>query len=149
MHLVVDEYSDRVYPDKGSPASMRRYMECVVAQFVRGVHSGLHAMLGHPTYLPDLPREGQDELWEPHFRAQAIAAVVETGVALELSTRYRAPNPTFVREALAAGARFAVASDGHYPEAIGAVDYARRLIAELEIPAERFFLPARRLAVAV
>jgi histidinol phosphatase-like PHP family hydrolase len=149
MHLVVDEYGDRVHPDKNSPASMRRYMECVVAQFVRGVHTGLHAMLGHPTYLPDLPRDGQDELWEPHFRAQAIAAVVETGVALELSTRYRAPNPTFVREALAAGARFAVASDGHYPEAIGAVDYARRMIAELEIPAERFFLPARRLAVAV
>lgn len=149
MHLVVDEHGDRIYPDKGSSASLRRYMEAAVAMFVRGVHSGLHAMLGHPTFLPDLPREGQDDLWEPHFRAQAIEAVVETGVALELSTRYRAPNPTFVREALAAGARFAVASDGHYPDAIGAVDYARRMIAELEIPADRFFLPARRLAVAV
>jgi histidinol phosphatase-like PHP family hydrolase len=124
-------------------------MECAVAQIVRGFHSGLHRMSGHPTFLPDLPREGQDELWEPQYRAQVVAAARETGVALELSTRYRAPNPVLVREAFAAGARFAVASDGHYPEAIGAIDYARQMIAELEIAPDRFFLPERRLSVRV
>jgi histidinol phosphatase-like PHP family hydrolase len=70
-------------------------------------------------------------------------------VALELSTRYRAPGIETIKEALAAGARFAVASDGHGPEAIGAIDYPRRLIAELHIPADRFFLPARRLPIQV
>ena len=114
-----------------------------------GVHTGLHAMIGHPTYLPEVPRQGQDDLWEPEYRAALIAAALETGVALELSTRYQAPNPIFVREALAAGVRFAVASDGHSPQALGVIDYPRRLIAELEIPPERFFLPERRLRTDV
>jgi histidinol phosphatase-like PHP family hydrolase len=149
MHMVADEHGERVKPDRDSAGSMSRYMSCAVAQFERGIHSGIHSMIGHPTYLPDLPREGQDELWTPELRKRIIAAAVETGVALELSTRYTAPNEVLVREALAAGATFAVASDGHYPGAIGVIDYPRRLIAELEIPDDRFFLPARRLVLYV
>ena len=145
LHQVRDEEGRPLKPDRTSAESMRRYMELAVAQIVRGFHTGLHAMIGHPTFLPELPREGQDELWEPHYRAQVIEAARESGVALELSTRYRAPNETLVREAFAAGVRFAVASDGHYPEAIGAFDYARRMIAELQIPDERFFLPERQI----
>ncbi|MDB5074408.1 MAG: hypothetical protein JWO42_587 [Chloroflexi bacterium] len=149
MHMVVDEQGERVRPDRNSAESLRHYMACAVAQFERGVHTRIHSMLGHPTFLPDLPRDGQDELWTPELRQRVIAAVVETGVAMELSTRYTAPNETLVREALAAGARFAVASDGHHTGALGAIDYPRRLIAELEIPDDRFFLPARRLTVHV
>jgi histidinol phosphatase-like PHP family hydrolase len=150
MHFIMDEAGERIKVDRTSPASLRHYMDCYVAQFERGVHSGMSAFIGHPTFLPDLlPREGQDELWTPEYRARIVAAVVETGVALELSTRYRAPGIETVKEALAAGARFAVASDGHGPEAIGAIDYPRRLIAELHIPADRFFLPARRLPIQV
>ncbi len=149
MHFVVDEAGERVGVDRTSPASVQRYMDAYVAQFERGVHKGMSAFIGHPAFLPDLPREGQEELWTPEYRARIIAAVVETGVALELSTRYRAPGIETIKEALAAGARFAVASDGHGPEAIGAIDYPRRLIAELDIPADRFFLPVRRLVAAV
>lgn len=147
LHQVRDEEGRAFKPERASAESMRRYMELAVAQIVRGFRTGLHGMIGHPTFLPELPREGQDELWEPRYRAQIIEAALESGVALELSTRYRAPNETLVREAFAAGVRFAVASDGHYPEAIGAFDYARRMIAELQIPDERFFLPARRIEV--
>lgn len=149
LHSVVDAQGERVRPDRGSPASLHHYMECAVAQIERGFRSGLHSMIGHPTFLPDLPREGQDELWEPRYRARVIDAALQAGVALELSTRYTAPNPVLAREAFKAGVRFAVASDGHYPEAIGAIDYARRMIAELEIPPGRFFLPDRRLPVQV
>ncbi|HVC82348.1 MAG TPA: PHP domain-containing protein [Chloroflexota bacterium] len=145
MHMVVDENGDRVKPDAQSPASLRRYMECATAQFARGLRSGIPAMIGHPTYLPDLPREGQDALWTPEFRKVIVDVAVETGIALEISTRYKTPMPELARELLAAGARFAVASDGHGPEAIGAIDYPRRLIAELGIPDDRFFLPERRL----
>ena len=146
MHLVVDEEGTRVYPDRRDQTSLDRYMSCVVAQFERGLRSGIHAMIGHPTFLPDLPREGQDELWTPRWRRRLVAVAAETGVALELSTRYTAPNETLVREAVDAGARFAVASDSHRLDAIGAVGYARRLAAELAIPEDRFFLPERRLS---
>ena len=63
-------------------------------------------MLGHPTYLPDLPREGQDELWTPELRRRIINVVVETGVAMEISTRYQAPHVTLVREACRRASRW-------------------------------------------
>lgn len=149
LHRVLDDRGEGIKPDRASSESMRRYMEQAVAQIVRGFRSGLHSMIGHPTFLPELPRDGQDELWEPEYRRAVIDAALETGVALELSTRYRTPNPLLAREAFAAGVRFVVASDGHYPEAIGAFDYARRLIADLEIPDERFFLPERRIPASL
>lgn len=147
LHRVIDAAGERVVPDPRSATSLRQYMDCAVAQIVQGFRTGLHSMIGHPTFLPDLPRDGQDELWEPHYRAQVIEAALESDVALELSTRYREPGVALVREAVQAGVRFAVASDGHYPEAIGAFDYARRMIEEFAIPAERLFLPTRRLVV--
>jgi DNA polymerase (family 10) len=145
LHLVRDADGARVLPDRGSSGSLQRYMRCVVEQYERGLHTGMHAMIGHPMFLPDLPRDGQEDLWTDDLQKRFIEAVVESGVALELSTRYRVPSEDTVRAALAAGARFAVASDGHRLDAIGAVDYARRLVIDLEIPDDRFFLPERRL----
>jgi histidinol phosphatase-like PHP family hydrolase len=145
LHLVLDADGKRIRPDRGSPSSLRNYMHCVVDQYERAMHSGIHAMVGHPMFLPDLPRDGQEELWTSELQDRFISAAVETGVALELSTRYRVPAEETVRKALAAGARFAVASDSHRPEAIGAIDYAQRLARDLEIPDDRFFLPERRL----
>jgi histidinol phosphatase-like PHP family hydrolase len=145
LHLVLDADGTRVLPDRGSASSLQYYMRCVVEQYERALRLGMHAMIGHPMFLPDLPRDGQEELWTGELQKRFIAAVVDSGVALELSTRYRVPSEETVREALAAGALFAVASDGHGPEAIGAVDYARRLALELEIPDDRFFLPQRQL----
>jgi DNA polymerase (family 10) len=145
LHLVVDGNGERVRPDRGSTRSLRHYMLCVVDQYERAMHSGIHAMIGHPMFLPDLPRDGLEELWTADLQDRFIASAAETGVALELSTRYRVPTEETVRGALAAGARFAVASDSHRPDAIGAIDYARRLIRDLDIPDDRFFLPERLL----
>ncbi len=145
LHLVLDGDGKRVQPDRHSPSSLRHYMECVVVQCERAMCAGIYAMIGHPMFLPDLPRDGQEELWTAELRDRFIAAAVESGVALELSTRYRVPSEETVRTALAAGARFAVASDSHRAEAIGAIDYARRLALDLEIPDDRFFLPPRQL----
>jgi len=145
LHMVLDDDGDRILPDRYSATAMRHFMECATRQYERGLHASCASVVGHPTFLQDLPRAGQDELWTPELRRRVIAAAVETGIALELSTRYSVPTETFVREALAAGARFAVGSDGHRLEALGVIDYARRLSANLEIPEDRFFLPARRL----
>lgn len=145
LHGVLGEDGKPLRPDRNSRESMRRYMDTAVAQIVRGFRTGIHSMIGHPTFLPELPHQGQEELWEPHYRRSVIEAALETGVALELSTRYPVPNPTLVREALDAGVRFAVASDGHGPEAVGAISRARQLIEQFNIPADRFFLPERVL----
>ena len=145
LHVVIGTDGKRVLPDRASAGSLQHYMRCVVEQYERALPSGLHAMIGHPMFLPDLPREGQEELWTDDLQKRFIAAVVDSGVALEISTRYRVPAVETVRDALAAGARFAVASDSHRPDAIGAVEYARRLALDLEIPEDRFFLPRRLL----
>lgn len=145
LHLVLDSEGKRVQPDRGSPSSVQHYMRCVVEQYERGLRSGSYAMIGHPMFLPDLPREGQEELWTADLVKRFVDVVVETGAALELSTRYRVPSEDTMRAALAAGARFAVGSDGHRLEAIGAIDYARRLTLDFAIPPERFYLPERQL----
>ena len=113
-------------------------------RLLRAIANPNTSLIGHPTGRQLLRREPYKFDYDKVFEAAA-----KTGVAMELSTRYQAPHITLVREAFAAGARFAVASDGHHAGAIGAIDYPRRLIVELEIPDDRFFLPERRLAVYV
>ena len=42
-----------------------------------------------------------------------MEAVVESGVAMEISNRYRLPHDRLLRKAQQAGARFSLGSDGH------------------------------------
>jgi len=145
MHNVVDENGARIQVSRqGEPeGGWDRYMELYLAAFRRDVLAGTVRMIGHPTFLPLIRGGMHDQLWTPARRRAYIEAAVESGVGLEISTRYNVPSPVFMREALDAGARFAVGSDSHWLDRTAEIALPLCYVKEFDIPEDRFFLPAR------
>ncbi len=147
MHQVVDERGARVkVSPRGEPeGGWARYMEVYLDAFCRDVRAGTVQMIGHPTFLPLIRSGMHDELWTLERRRDYIEAAVAAGVGLEISTRYSVPSPVFMREALEAGARFAVGSDSHWLDRTAEIALPLRYVAEFDIPEDRFFMPARAI----
>jgi len=145
MHNVVDANGTRVkVSSRGEPeGGWDRYMDLYLAAFRRDVRAGTVQVIGHPTFLPLIRGGMHDQLWTPERRRSYIEAVVESGVGLEISTRYNVPTPVFMREALDAGARFAVGSDSHWLDRTADIALPLRYVKEFDIPEDRFVLPAR------
>lgn len=115
---------------RGPEEIWRRYFETLA----EAARSGLFDILAHPDLVkvwgPDRPRPEGDprSYYEP-----AIAAIAESGIAVEVSTaglRKRAqeiyPAPAFLQMCIEAGAPIALSSDAHRPQDVGA-DYDRAL----------------------
>lgn len=145
VHNVVTESGERLpISRQGEPeGGLDRYMDLYIAAFERDVLAGTVQMIGHPTFLPGIGSGLHDQLWTPERRRRYIDAVVQSGVALEISTRYGVPTPILMREALEAGARFAVGSDSHWLDRAADISLPLRYVEEFRIPADRFYLPER------
>jgi len=145
MHNVFDDEGRKlIMTTRGEPeAGWDRYMDLYLAAFRRDVLAGTVRMIGHPTFLPETRGGMHDDLWTPERRRSYIEAVAASGVALEISTRYNVPTPTFMREALEAGVTFAVGSDSHWLDRTADIALPLRYIEEFQIPHDRFFLPER------
>jgi len=146
VHNVVTEEGERLpISRQGEPeGGLDRYMDLYIAAIRRDVLAGTVHMIGHPTFLPGLRSRGlHDQLWTPERRRSFLEAVVQSGVALEISTRYSVPTPVLMREALEAGVRFAVGSDSHWLDRAADISLPLRYVEEFKIPEDRFFLPAR------
>ena len=146
VHNVVTEEGKRLPNSRqGEPeGGLDRYMDLYIAAVRRDVLAGTVQMIGHPTFLPGLRSRGlHDQLWTPERRRRFLEAVVQSGVALEISTRYNVPTPVLMREALEAGVRFAVGSDSHWLDRAADISLPLRYVEEFKIPEDRFFLPER------
>ena len=146
VHNVVTEEGKRLpISRQGEPeGGLDRYMDLYIAAVRRDVLAGTVQMIGHPTFLPGLRSRGlHDQLWTPERRRSFLEAVVQSGVALEISTRYNVPTPVLMREALEAGVRFAVGSDSHWLDRAADISLPLRYVEEFKIPEDRFFLPER------
>jgi histidinol phosphatase-like PHP family hydrolase len=145
VHNVVMEDGERLpIPRGGEPlGGYERYMHLYVELFRRDVLAGTVQMIGHPTFLPGLSAGLHDRLWTPEHRRAFIDICVQSGVGLEISTRYSVPTPVFMREALEAGVRFAVGSDSHWLDRTADITLPLRYVEEFRIPEDRFFLPER------
>jgi histidinol phosphatase-like PHP family hydrolase len=146
VHNVLTEEGERLpISRQGEPAGgLDRYMDLYIAAVRRDVLAETVHMIGHPTFLPSLRSRGlHDELWTPERRRSFLEAVVQSGVALEISTRYNVPTPVLMREALEAGVRFAVGSDSHWLDRAADISLPLRYVEEFKIPEDRFFLPER------
>lgn len=91
------------------------------------------AIVAHSTLLPPalLKLEPAEAWWSEAREERFVEAVVESGVAMEISNRYQLPHDRLLVRAREAGAHFSLGSDGHHRSQVAqlgwAVDTARRV----------------------
>lgn len=100
----------------------------------------------HPTLMPQalLSLESDVHAWWTEAREDRfIEAAVASGVALEISNRYRLPHDRFLRKAKEAGAAFTLGSDGHTLDQVLKLDWAVSAAERAGIIPADLFLPTR------
>src|SRR5436190_18086460 len=87
VHNVVTETGERLpISRQGEPeGGLDRYMDLYIAAVRRDVLAGTVQMIGHPTFLPGIRSGLHDRLWTPERRRSFLEAIVQSGVALEIS----------------------------------------------------------------
>lgn len=95
------------------------------------------------TWLPDPFAADYDALWTEARMSRIIEAAVKHSVALEISSSFKVPRLSFLRLAKAAGASFALGSNGRYPK-MGLLDYAVQTAVELGLTEADMFVPGTK-----
>jgi histidinol phosphatase-like PHP family hydrolase len=130
---------------KNYSSDMNRYYLAYIIQMMEKTFSTQRVdILGHATVLPPC-----DELYGTNFLLQWEDAVINLckkhDVALEISGLWHAPNIDMLRRAYAAGVKFSMGSDCHDRLQIGDLQYVEKVIDELHLAQEDFFIPKRQL----
>jgi histidinol phosphatase-like PHP family hydrolase len=84
-------------------------------------------IVAHPTFMPAAFFSVENDVhawWTEEREDRFVEAVVESGVALEISNRYRLPHDRLLRKAREAGAHFSLGSDGHDARQVARLDWA-------------------------
>ncbi|MGI8499397.1 MAG: hypothetical protein ACR2OG_17630 [Gemmatimonadaceae bacterium] len=123
IHMFGKALPEGLVPDQ--------YMELHVASLEQLCGEMPVDILAHPTLLPlalrSLPAE---DLWSEEHEERLATALARSGIAFELSARYRA-HERIVRTMIAYDVRLSLGSDGHTREQVGdlsvPLDLARRL----------------------
>lgn len=104
------------------------------------------AIVAHSTLLPPalLKLEPPEAWWTEAREARFVEAVVESGVALEISNRYRLPHDRLLSRALDAGARFSLGSDGHHRDQVAQLDWAVDTARRVGVNDNCLFIPERK-----
>jgi histidinol phosphatase-like PHP family hydrolase len=103
-------------------------------------------ILANVTWLPSIFLPDYDRLWTDARMEKVIAAAVNAGVALEISSSYKLPKMPFLKMAKAAGVKFTFGSNGRYPK-MGLLDHSIQTAQELGLKrADMFVIRAERKA---
>jgi histidinol phosphatase-like PHP family hydrolase len=126
-------------------------MEVMVRNISDMVRSMPIEIVAHSTLLPPalLALEADPEAWWTEAREERfIEALLESGVAVEISNRYKLPHDRLLRKAREAGASFTFGSDGHRREQIASLEWASAAAVRAGIGPEQMFVPERSLAIS-
>jgi histidinol phosphatase-like PHP family hydrolase len=121
-------------------------MELMVLNLCDLVRTMPVQIVAHSTLTPPalFALEPDVHAWWTEEREDRFAeAVAESGVAMEISNRYRLPHDRLLRKALQAGARFSLGSDGHQEHQIGRLDWAAETARRIGIGDAELFVPHR------
>lgn len=128
-------------------AQPQRLMEILVANLCDMVRTMPIHIAAHSTFMP--PAFGRLEpdvhaWWTEEREDRYVDALRESGVALEISNRYRLPHERLLRKAKEAGVRFSLGSDGHSERQVAALDWAAGAARRIGITDADLFVPERR-----
>lgn len=100
----------------------------------------------HSTFMPPAFGELEPDVhawWTDEREDRYVDALRESGVALEISNRYRLPHDRLLRRAKEAGVRFSLGSDGHSERQVAALDWATETARRIGITDGEMFVPER------
>lgn len=121
-------------------------MEVMVANLCDLVRTMPVEIIAHSTFMPPALRALENDLhawWTEEREDRFVEAVVESGLAMEISNRYRLPHDRLLRKAKQAGARFSLGSDGHRADQIARLDWAVETARRVGITGADLFIPER------
>lgn len=102
-------------------------MDSLVDNLVNLVTTMPIEVVAHSTFMPAALYDLENDVaawWTDEREDRFVEAVVRSGVAMEISSRYRLPHDRLLRKALQAGARFSLGSDGHHADQIANIGWA-------------------------
>lgn len=127
-------------------ARPQEVMEVMVANLCDLVRAMPIEIVAHPTFMPAAFLALEDDLdawWTEAREDRFVEAVAESGVAMEISNRYRLPHDRLLRKAKQAGARFSLGSDGHREDQIARLDWAVETAHRVGVTEADLFIPER------
>lgn len=137
------------------PGPWDRRPDELMEQLVRNLCDLVAAMpvqiVAHSTLLPPALRDLEPDVhawWTPEREDRFAEAVTRSGVAMEISNRYRLPHDRLLRKAREAGARFSLGSDGHTEAQVAQLGWAAETARRVGIGDEDLFVPERRRRAA-
>jgi histidinol phosphatase-like PHP family hydrolase len=122
-------------------------MEVMIDELCRMVRTMPIHIAAHATLTPPALYALEDDVdawWTEPREARLVQALAESGVALEISNRYRLPHDRLLRRALDAGVRFSLGSDGHGEEQVARLEWAADTARRVGITDAQLFVPERR-----
>lgn len=132
-------------PWDARPAELMDHLVDALCQMARTMPIQIAA---HSTLLPPALFALEDDVlawWTEAREDRWVEALAETGVALEISNRYRLPHERLLRKAKQAGVVFSLGSDGHTEAQVARLDWAVATARRVGITDAELFVPERRL----
>ena len=122
-------------------------MEIMVSNLCDMVRTMPIQIAAHSTLTPPALLGLDDDphaWWTEEREDRYVEALVESGVALEISNRYRLPHDRLLRKAREAGARFSLGSDGHTERQVARLEWAAETARRVGVTDEDLFVPERK-----
>jgi histidinol phosphatase-like PHP family hydrolase len=128
-------------------AEPRRLMRIMVANLCDMVRTMPIHIAAHSTMIPPALLERDADVhawWTEELEDRYVEALAESGVALEISNRYRLPHDRLLKKAKEAGVRFSLGSDGHNERQVAKLGWAAETARRVGITDAEMFVPERR-----
>lgn len=122
-------------------------MDVMVDELCRMVGAMPIHIAAHSTLTPPALYEMENDVdawWTEAREERYVQALAQSGVALEISNRYRLPHDRLLRRALDAGVRFSLGSDGHGVEQVARLEWAAQTARRVGVTDAHLFVPERR-----
>jgi histidinol phosphatase-like PHP family hydrolase len=121
-------------------------MDALVGELCRMVRTMPIRIAAHSTLIPPALLALEDDVhawWTPEREDLYVHALAGSGVALEISNRYRLPHDRLLAKALQTGVRFSLGSDGHTREQAARLEWAAATARRIGITDRELFVPER------
>lgn len=122
-------------------------MEIMVANLCDMVRTMPIQIAAHSTLTPPALYDIENDVdawWTAEREDRYVEALAESGVALEISNRYRLPHDRLLKKALQAGVRFSLGSDGHTRAQVARLEWAAETARRVGVTDRDLFVPERR-----